>query len=158
MEFLTRNPSKHRHVSLFARQKHADYVSWRFTRARGRIRRRCQRKEEESPSTKDLKTLKLQWFCLMFTLKTARWGNCASSSWSSFVSWGPHLSPCISVFVMWHEQFSRSLHNGLENLLLKKVVEEVGARNIYQSIVMQQKASFLFIKHMLLGTLLALLS
>ena len=60
MEFLTRNPSKHRHVSLFARQKHADYVSWRFTRARGRIRRRCsQRKEEESLSTKDLKNFKV---------------------------------------------------------------------------------------------------
>ena len=43
MEFLTRNPSKHwRHVSLFARQKHADYVSWSFTR----IKRRCHKRRK----------------------------------------------------------------------------------------------------------------
>ena len=47
MEFLTRNPSKHpRHVSLFARQKHADYVSWSFTR----IKRRCHKRRKPCKS------------------------------------------------------------------------------------------------------------
>ena len=147
MEFLTRNPSKHpRHVSLFARQKHADYVSWSFTR----IKRRCHKRWKPSysystqipPRIWKLILSYLQWFCLVFTLD--RWGKCASSSRGFLLSVEAPICRHASVSLSCGMSSSRSSrHNGLENLLLKKVVE----RNMYQRIFRPQKASFLFIKH-----------
>ena len=145
MEFLTRNPSKHwRHVSLFARQKHADYVSWSFTR----IKRRCHKRRKPFYSysiqipQSDMKIEEVSFEYLMFTLD--RWGKCASSSRGFLLSVEAPICRHASVSLSCGMSSSRSSrHNGLENLLLKKVVE----RNMYQRIFRQQKASFLFIKH-----------